>query len=514
MRVAMGRAMRPALGIALAWLAACALAPEGRPLGPEGAPRFSDSTGSRSQGSASPKGALVGYLGGTGTDDCDGVALDRAGDIYLACHSDSPNFPGLPAKAQPQSREAMDAVVVKIEARTGRLVWAARTGGSGWDAAGGVEVAQDGSVYVLGQTESADFPTTADAVQRRFGGPRRDVFLLRLDSHGKIVYSTLLGGSKNDEPGGLAVAGDGTFYIGGVTMSADFPGMRAQFGPGGPPDGFIARLRPGDPNSLQTVLLGGNGRDHVTSLALDRSGNLFATGYTFSSDFPMKNGVQARFGGEGDAFLVKLRVSGWSLLFSTYLGGSKLDGAYTVAIDSAGNPIVSGVTGSEDFVTTPQAFQRRRRGTVDAFVTKLDREGRRVLWSTYYGGSKENSDQYEGGSIAVDEAGRVWLDGMTNSPDLPTRNPYQASYGGGDFDGFIAAFSSDGSKLCYGSYVGGNAHDILEGLAAGKGRIYASGLSASANIRQNRWQVQPGFGGGPFDAILIGLDTPVARSCR
>jgi len=340
------------------------------------------------------------------------------------------------------------------------------------------------------------------------------VFVLKLDSNGKIVYSTLLGGAKNDEATGLAVADDGTVYVGGATWSADFPGVLAEFGPGGPPDGFISRFRPGDPKSLQTVLLGGKGVDHIASLALDRFGDLFATGYTASSDFPVKNGLQTKLRGDLDAFLAKLRVSDWSLLFSTYLGGSKTDGAYAVAVDSAGNPIVSGVTNSEDSVATQQAFQRRRRGTVDAFVTKFDRDGGRVLWSTFYGGSKENADQFEGGDVAVDKAGHVWLTGMTNSSDLPTRNPYQASYGGGDFDGFIASFSSDGSKLCYGSYVGGNGHDILVGVAVGNGKVYASGLSASSNIPQKRWQVQPGFGGGPFDAIVIGLDKPVDANCH
>jgi hypothetical protein len=311
------------------------------------------------------------------------------------------------------------------------------------------------------------------------------------------------------------VASDGTVYIGGVTMSADFPGVGAnRFGPGGPPDAFIARMRPGDPKSLQSVLLGGKGREQIASLALDTSGNLFAAGWTASADFPVKNALQDHLRGELDAFVAKLRVSDWSLLFATYLGGSKMDGAYSIVLDSAGNPIVSGVTGSDDFGTTPRAFQTRHRGTVDAFVTKLDRDGGRVLWSTFYGGSKENSDQYLGGSLALDETGRVWLTGMTNSPDLPTRNPSQAAFRGGDFDGFLAAFSSDGSKLCYGSYVGGNGYDILEGLAVRNGKVYASGISASINIRQKNWQVQPGFGGGPYDAILIGLDAPADPACR
>jgi hypothetical protein len=208
-----------------------------------------------------PELTFVTYLGGSGTDDCDGLAVDSVGDIYLGCHSDSPALPHLPTKTSPPSRDAMDAVVVKIAARTGQIVWATRTGGSGWDAAGNLMVARDGSIYVLGQTQSADFPTTADAVQQRFGGPARDVFLLKLDPKGKIVYSTLLGGSHNDEPSGMAVASDGTVYIGGVTASPDFPGLRAaSFGTGGQEDAFIARLRPGDPGSLQTVLLGGKKR--------------------------------------------------------------------------------------------------------------------------------------------------------------------------------------------------------------------------------------------------------------
>src|ERR1035441_8195288 len=98
--------------------------------------------------------------------------------------------------------------------------------------------------------------------------------------------------------------------------------------------------------------------------------------------------------------------------------------------------------------------------------------------------------------------------------DLPTRNALQASYGGGDMDGFLAAFSPDGSKLCYGTYVGGNGRDILEGIAVGRGKVYASGISASANLAQKGWKAQAGFGGGPFDAIVIGLGNRADEQCR
>jgi hypothetical protein len=462
-----------------------------------------------------PELTLFAYLGGSGTDDCDGIALDQAGDIYLACHSDSPDFPGLPEKSAPRSRDAMDAGVLKIDGRTGRLVWATRTGGSSWDAVGDIAVTRDGSIYALGSTRSADFPTTPDAVQRRFGGPDRDGILLRLDANGKIVYSTFLGGSANDEPTSMAVADDRAVFIGGVTRSADFPGSRlARIGPGGEADGFIARLRPGDPHSLQTVLLGGTGVEHLAAIALDRAGNIFVSGATRSADLPLRNPVQSRFAGVIDSFLLKLRASDWSLLFSTYLGGSKIDGANALALDSTGNPILSGVTESPDFPSTPSSFQPRLRGPVDAFVTKFSADGSRILWSTFYGGSKANSDQFLGGAVGVDDAGRIWLTGMTSSTDLPTRNPAQSANAGGDFDGFLAAFSSDGARLCYGSYLGGNAHDILEGLAIANGKVYVSGLTSSTNLRQTNSRVQPGYGGGPYDAIVAAWKNPADPNCR
>jgi hypothetical protein len=200
-------------------------------------------------------------------------------------------------------------------------------------------------------------------------------------------------------------------------------------------------------------------------------------------------------------------------LFSTYLGGLKNDGAYAVALDGSGNPILSGVTESDDFPSTAGAFQARRRGPIDAFVTKMSADGRRVLWSTYFGGSKANSDQGLGGSLAVDSSGRVWLTGMTSSSDLPTRNATQPAYGGGDFDGFLAAFSSDGSRLCFASYVGESAHDILEGLAITDGKVYATGISSSINLSQKHSQIQRGYGGGPYDAIVIGLDVHADHDC-
>jgi len=456
------------------------------------------------------------YLGGTGTDDCDGIATDSSGDLYLACHSDSADFPGIARRPPPVNRDSMDAIVVKVDGRTGRLLWATRIGGSAWDALGDLAIAPDHSVYALGSTRSTDFPTTPDAVQRRFAGPDRDVCLVRLDPAGKLVYSTLLGSSQNDESDALVLAPDGTVFIGGVTFSSsDFPGVRrGELGPRGKQDAFISRLHPGDPHSLETVILGGSSVDRITGLALDRSGNLFASGYTSSPDFPVKNALQPKLAGQMNTFVARFRAAGLSLTFATYLGGSKIDGASSIAIDRDGNPIVTGVTSSDDFPSTPSAFQPHRRGPIDAFLTKLDRDGARILWSTYYGGSKPNSDQFLSGSMQVDDAGRVWLSGMTASTDLPTRTPVQPANAGGDFDGFLAAFSNDGARLCYATYLGGSAHEILEAVAIAKDRVYATGITASVNIPVSLNATQPKYGGGPYDAVIFGIGLPPISSCR
>ena len=147
-------------------------------------------------------------------------------------------------------------------------------------------------------------------------------------------------------------------------------------------------------------------------------------------------------------------------------------------------------------------------------MTKFSADGARVLWSTYYGGSRANSDKFSGGSCAVDETGRVWFTGMTNSTDLPTRNPSQAAYGGGDFDGYLRLCRPTAPSSVMGLISVGNGHDTLEGVTAGGSRIYASGITSSTNLQQKRSQVQRGYGGGPYDAIVIGLDAPRDRSCR
>src|SRR5436190_12111231 len=131
-------------------------------------------------------------------DDCDDVAAD-SGSLYFACHST--HAPG----AIPANPPNMDAWVTKLDRRTGKLLYLAQLGGERIDIADRIKIDNRGHAYVTGFTGSRDFPTTANALQRVYGGGESDAFLAEIDPEGHVVYSSYLGGSKADQGDGIAL---------------------------------------------------------------------------------------------------------------------------------------------------------------------------------------------------------------------------------------------------------------------------------------------------------------------
>jgi hypothetical protein len=227
------------------------------------------------------------------------------------------------------------------------------------------------------------------------------------------------------------------------------------------------RLGPGDRERLEAVLadrnsaqkhvwraqllystyLGGSGGDGAVGVAVDGPGNAYVTGSTTSTDFPTVNAVQLVFGGGTDAFVTKLNRTGRQLLYSTYLGGSGNDiGRGGVAVDGPGNAHVTGNTTSTDFPTV-NAVQPVSGGGSDAFVTKLNRTGSRLLYSTYLGGSGGDL----GFGVAVDGSGNAYVTGDTLSTNFPTVNAVQPVFGGVQ-DAFVTKLNRTGSQLLYSTY--------------------------------------------------------------
>jgi hypothetical protein len=222
-----------------------------------------------------------------------------------------------------------------------------------------------------------DFPTVRSLQPPRVNctpsPPCADAFIAQITPDGsQLVYSTYLGGDRDDWGNGIAVDSKGETVVTGYTYSIDFPTVAAlqPLSPG-LPDVFITKLNAEGSALVFSTYLGGSDRDLGGGVALDEVGNVYVTGMTRSSDFPVVDAVQAKYGGSYDVFVAKLSAEGSALLFSTYLGGNdEEDSIQSIAVDASGSIYVSGTTYSDGFPTA-EALQPERAGWSDAFVTKI-----------------------------------------------------------------------------------------------------------------------------------------------
>jgi hypothetical protein len=323
------------------------------------------------------------YLGGNASDQGLGIAVDTAGNAYVAGATSSINFPTTAGAFQPTGGGFADAFVTKLNPTGTGLVYSTFLGGNtNNDFGSGIAVDTAGNAYVTGFARSSNFPTTAGAFQPTFGGGFVDAFVTKLDATGSaLLYSTYLGGSSNDVGQGIAVDGAGSAYVTGETSSTNFPttpGAAQTIHAGGfGPDAFVTKLDATGSTLLYSTYLGGSSNDVGRGIAVDGAGSAYVTGNTFSTDFPTTSvATQTTNAGGFDVFVTKLDATGSALLYSTYLGGSGgifggADIGNGIAVDSAGSVYVTGSTDSTNFPTTSGAAQTTHAGFNDAFVAKI-----------------------------------------------------------------------------------------------------------------------------------------------
>ncbi len=310
-----------------------------------------------------------------------------------------------------------------------------------------------------------------------------------------LDYSTFLGGSDNGETGiDIAVDSAGNAYVTGTTLSADF--LSTSLWPASPSpttlqseldggiDIFVTKFNATGTAILYSTFLGGSADDEVTGIALDASGNVYITGKTLSSDFPLQAAIQTTRAGGNDAFVAKIDASGSNLLYATYLGGGAADISHGIAVDSSGAAYITGETSSGDFPTgspnnTP--FQANRAGAssgIDAFISKINPAGTALVYSTYLGGSIQDYAY----AIAIDTEGNAYVTGKTASLNFPTSSdpaPYQKSKAGLD-EAFVVKMNPEGEALVYSTYLGGSGNDDAKAIAVdGAGFAYVAGRTAS-----------------------------------
>jgi Beta-propeller repeat len=371
-----------------------------------------------------------------------------------------------------------------------KIDYATYLGRQGFEWASGIAVGADGSAYVTGPT----FAVAAGAIGPG-GDEDGDVFVTKLDPTGSAAeYSTYFGGSDWDDPRDIAVDERGRAYVTGMTISNDFPTtdgaahgniVEDRF----VSDAFVTKLS-GDGTSFKySTYLGGHGADAGNGIAVDADERAYVTGATGSSDFPVTPGAFQTAGPdpeEGEdtshAFVTKLSREGTYLKYSTYLGGTGVDGGVDIAVDGDERAYVTGGTGSRDFPTTVGAFRTDAAGGI--FVTKLSSQGTDLKYSTYLATNSWST------GIAVDRDERAYVTGFTLSSDFPTTpgafqsvDPDPGSEDEVNNDGFVVKLGREGTHLKYGTYLGGHGYDGGHAIAVdADGRAYVTGLTWSPDF--------------------------------
>ena len=456
------------------------------------------------------------YLGGSGLYGDYGMAIaaDASGSAYVTGFTTSADFPTA-NPLQGVYNGNGDAFVTKFSADGSSLIYSTFLGGNATIEDGGeghaIAVDPSGSAYVTGTTCSPDFPTTPGAFQTSFNGylfvfGSCDAFVSKLNPTGSaLLYSTYLGGSSVENAMGIAVDAPGNAYVAGWTSSADFPITPDAFQtacrncsgfPSQTTNGFVSKLNPSGSSLVYSTFLGGSGfqgnGDGVYAIAVDASGSAYVTGRTPSSDFPSTSGAyqptikchptptpgnpsaEVCF---GNAFVSKLNPVGSSLLYSTYLGGTGGgDWGSSIAVDASGDGYVTGATYSTDFPITAGAFQTTCAGgcsTSSGFVTKLNANGKALVYSTFIGNA--------GGSIAVDASGNAYLGGGA---------AIQTTVEGG----YVTELNPTGSAVVYSTYLGPSEGSAI--AVDPLGNPYLTGTTTASDFPTTA---------GAFQASLAGI---------
>ncbi|MCX7743002.1 MAG: SBBP repeat-containing protein [Flavobacteriales bacterium] len=324
-----------------------------------------------------------------------------------------------------------------------------------------------------------------------------------------LIYSTYIGGNSHDQSFSIKVDGSGNAYITGRTTSSNYDVTTGSFQTtysGGGWDIFVTKVNPTGTNLIYSTFIGTNtGDDEAISIDIDASSNAYITGFTSSSGYPITSGVfQNTFGGgTNDVIVTKLNATGTALLYSTYVGGTSNDQAYSIKVDASGNAYITGSTSSTNYDVTPGVIQSSNQGVWDVFVTKINSNGSNLVFSTYLGGS-DNDEAY---GINVDATENVYIVGRSSSGNFDiTTGAFQTTLQGG-WDVFVTKLNSTGTALLFSTYIGGSSNDEGYTIAVdNSGDVYVAGMTNSTNYDITSGVFQ-NSNGGNYDAFVTKLNS-------
>lgn len=433
------------------------------------------------------------FMGGSHEDHLKDVTIDSQGNIIVTGQTLSSNFPILNAYQGSFAGGSADihgvsgdAIVGKFD-QDGQLLWSTFLGGSNKD--GGIRVIVDDTdnIYVIGMTDSLDFPTTDDAYQSAFMGGNYDLFITKFAPNGSLIYSSYFGTTGHDFLGDCKIDSSNLPVIAGGTSSADFPVTLDANQPifGGETDGFILRLSANCSSILYSTFLGGSGNDGIGAIAFDPQDNLIATGYTLSSDFPITdNAFQDTISGDQRDFFIAKYDSSDQLTYASYFGGSHMDDCFGTTTDSSGNMIMSGRTWSSDFPVANAYQENYSAIDVDGFISKLSPDGQELIFSSYFGGSGWDTLHH----VDIDSSDNIITSGIGGPDGFPILNAFQEDHHG-FVDMLIMVISPTGQPLLC-SYLGGVGEDHPWHQTVSDNQLFIVGFTSSPDflVSNNSYQ--------------------------
>lgn len=427
------------------------------------------------------------YAGGSGDD----YALLRRGpdgSIYLVGTTDSRDlFLKRPLMKKRGNRS--DAWITKLSRDGRRVRYSTYLGGSGLDGVGDAVFDDAGNLIFVGSTNSADFPVK-NAVGDGLSGAK-DAFVVKLSPSGRIVFSTLLGGSSGDHAMAVDADAAGAIYVHGYTFSPDFPTTPGTLKPAtedDSQDATVVKLSPQGELVYSTRLGGEESSELGYDLVVEPAGSAYVSGWTDSDDFPTVNAVQPEYGGSYDAYVAKLDATGSALEFSTFLGGKREEGGGFLTERPDGGVAVGVATDSRDLAA--DGFQNAYGGgRSDVYVALLSGDGSEVEAATFLGGS--GNEDVRG--LHSDAHGGLYVVGSTGSRDFPVKAAFQRRFGGKSkhspylADGFVSKLSSDVAAVSFSSYVGGGRDDGASSVTVDeRGGAWMGGVTFSRDFPTRR----------------------------
>ncbi|MFW3146213.1 MAG: hypothetical protein ACMUIE_05330 [Thermoplasmatota archaeon] len=380
------------------------------------------------------------YFGGSQMEITRTIALMGNGSVFIGGDTFSSNLPvssgayDTTYQPAPGAAQETDGFLARLDDNCSELGFSTYLGMSGNESIYSIDADASGCLIVSGTTQSNGFPTTTGAFDTTFNGGGTDMFLVKLNASGdKLLKSTYIGGNNFDYGYDMDLIGDHLVYITGQTRSNNFPTTAGAYDTSfnNDPSGtnpFVMKFNVSADSMDFSTYVGAGG--YGSGIEVAANGSVHVAGQSASNSFPTTSGAyDTSRNGQEDGVYFRLDASGSSLTYSTFIGGGAWDSLSDVDLDPDGSVYLIGRSRSTGFPTTKGCYDDTLSGGWDMVVSRLDPQGKRLVYSTYLGGSGDES----GGRIDLDGSNFTYISGMSDSNNFPTiSGAYDTTPNGGD----------------------------------------------------------------------------------